>query len=194
MDPPLPPTTSWAPSLSSLLISPSSSQSVGSLSCTSLSRNLSFNFALILSGSPPRVGEWRLQGCVLIACPSLHLDGLPSEDADPLLVSCCLHQHLLFSFLLVFGAQNPSPSEGEGSWQSVFPAQTCHENTFLSTALIELELFISSFSHISTLSLPFTLLISMIYFPVRLSLSGGISLVSLVLKKYPVVEGLASVN
>ncbi len=43
--PHLPPTASWAPSLSSLLISPSSSQSVGSLSCASLSRNLSFNFA-----------------------------------------------------------------------------------------------------------------------------------------------------
>lgn len=56
IQPPPPPFFPVPPPLSSLLISPSSSQSVGSLSCTSLTRNLSFNIALILSGSPPPVG------------------------------------------------------------------------------------------------------------------------------------------
>ncbi len=117
------------------------------------------------------------KGCVLIACPSLHLDGLPSEDADPLLVSCCLHRHLLFCFFSCIWCPESLSFWGWGFLAECLPSATCHEKTFLSTALIELELFISSLSHISTLSLPFTLLISMIYFTWHLSLSDGISLV-----------------
>lgn len=69
--------------------------------------------------------------------------------------------------------------------------------TLIQTKLLSRKIdsvFIFYIPHISTLSLPVVLLISVIDFPLCLSLSDGISLVSLELRKGSVVGGPASVN